>query len=81
MGTREKLSQLRIKQSLYKDDYRPEILPPPPIGKSIGHGLIESSSLTIENPNKTFKDNWFNVKTIEWIVNRKLITYIRSHYT
>lgn len=39
LGTRSKLTKLGVKQRLYKDEYRPEILPPPPLGKSIGHGL------------------------------------------
>jgi len=31
--------KLNMKQRLLKDDYRPDILPPPPVGKSVGHGF------------------------------------------
>ncbi len=43
-GIRAKASRLILKQRLGKDELKTDILPPPPMGKSFGHGLIEVAS-------------------------------------
>lgn len=43
-GVRAKASRHIFKQAFGKNDLKKDILPPPPIGKSIGHGLIEDFS-------------------------------------
>ena len=43
-GSRAKATRLIIKQKMGKDDLKKDILPPPPVGKSVGHGLINDYS-------------------------------------
>jgi hypothetical protein len=43
-GIRAKASRLIIKQRLGKDELKMDVLPPPPMGKSFGHGLIANLS-------------------------------------
>lgn len=40
IGQRQKMTRLLIKQKMGKDNLKCDILPPPPLGKSTGHGLI-----------------------------------------
>eukprot|EP00347_Sterkiella_histriomuscorum_P023160 403335721 len=50
MGTRQKLAKINIKQKILKDEYRPDILPSPPVGKSTGHGFVFRQEFTLEEP-------------------------------
>ena len=43
-GIRAKAQRLIIKQKFGRDELKSDILPPPPLGKSIGHGLLEDNS-------------------------------------
>ncbi len=44
-GSRQKAARLIIKKQMGKDELKSEVLPPPPMGKSIGHGLLDSPPL------------------------------------
>ncbi|CDW73968.1 UNKNOWN [Stylonychia lemnae] len=61
MGTRSRLNKLKMKQKLLKDEYRPEILPPPPVGKSTGHGLAKRQSSIVEEPEKSIVKREFSM--------------------
>jgi hypothetical protein len=41
INTKPKEKNRGCEVKLLRDDYRPEILPPPPVGKSTGHGLVK----------------------------------------
>ena len=58
---------------MMKDEYRPNVLPPPPVGKSTGHGVVHKKEFTIEDP--TSGRHNIQWKINDWIV---LFNYVEE---